>query len=102
MIFAVTAVRKASSFTKGDSHFDTLSKRSFDYEFSDYAVKLMNPNSLEKFLNGFLDKTFTLNVRAGEFYNKYALNELYYILRNLSNKLSYKKNVEKLLLSRKK
>lgn len=102
VIFAATAVKKASSFTKGDSHFDTLSKRSFDYEFSDYAVKLMNPNSLEKFLNGFLNKTFTLNVRAGEFYNKYALNELYYILRNLSNKLSYKKNVEKLLLSRKK
>lgn len=102
VVFAATAVKKASAFLQGDNHFDTLAKRSFDYEFSDYAQKLMKPNLLEKFLNRFLDRTFTLNIRTGEFYNKYALNELYYILRNLSNKLSYKKNVEKLLLSRKK
>ena len=62
----------------------------------------MNPNRLERFLDKFLDRTFTISVKAGEFYNKYALNELYHILRNLCNKASYKKNVDALLEGRKK
>ena len=61
----------------------------------------MNPNKLEKVLNSFIDNTITLPVKAGEFYNKYAINEIYFILRNLSNKLRYKKNVLKLTDKRK-
>ena len=96
VIFAARAEKDSTSFTKGDSHFDTLEKRVFDYEFSSYAKKRMKPNRLERVLNAFIDNTITLPVKAGEFYNKYAINEIYFILRNLSNKLKYKKNVQKL------
>ena len=101
VIFAATAKKESVFFAAADSHFDTLEKRKFDYEFSDYAVKLMNPNRLEIFLDRFLDRAHALNVKAGEFYNKYALNELYYILRNISNKSHYEKIVRKLTDSRK-
>lgn len=102
VIFAATAVKDGSYFINGDAHFDKLRKREFDYHFSDYAVKRMNPNTIERILDKFLDRTYTINIKAGEFYNKYALNELYFILRNISNKLSYEKNVRKLTDSRKK
>ena len=102
VVFSATAVRKSPVFIEGDSHFDSLEKRRFDYEFSDYAVKRMNPNALERLLNRFFDPTFTINIKAGEFYNKYALNELYHILRNLSNKLSYKKDTAQMINNRKK
>ena len=61
----------------------------------------MNPNKAERVLDKFFDRTFTLNVKAGEFYNKYALGELYFILRQLSDKISHKKEAEKLIESRK-
>ena len=61
----------------------------------------MNPNALERLLNKFFDPGFTVSVKAGEFYNKYALNELYHILRNLRNKFSYKKDFANLVGSRK-
>lgn len=93
VIFAAVATKHEVPFIKGDSHFDSLEKREFDYEFSDYAEKLMTPNKAERLLDHIFDRTFTLNVKAGEFYNKYALNEVYYILRNLINKKNYKKNV---------
>ena len=102
VIFAATAVKNDRVFKKGDEHFDSLKKREFDYEFSPYAIKLMNPNKLERFLNKFLDSSFVINVRDGEFYNKYSLGELYYIVRNLCNKARYKKNVDALLEKRKK
>ena len=101
VIFAASGEKTDTGFVKGDNHFDTLEKRKFDYEFSEYAKKRMNPNRTERILNKFIDSTFTLPVKAGEFYNKYAINEVYFILRNLSNKLSYKKNVQKLTDSRK-
>ncbi len=101
VIFAATAVKENTLFIKGDSHFDALAKRKFDYDFSDYAVRHMNPNKAENILDKFLDKTYTVNVKAGEFYNKYALNELYFILRQLSDKISHKKNAQKLIESRK-
>ena len=101
VIFSATAVSNNTKFTKGDMHFDTLEKREFDYVFSDYAVKRMNPNKAEGFLDKFFDRTYTINIKAGEFYNKYAVNELYFILRNLSNKITYKKSVKKLTESRK-
>ena len=101
VIFAATAVDNSVRFEKGDVHFDSLEKRPFDYEFSDYAVKLMNPNGAERVLDKFFDRTVSLNVKMGEFYNKYALDELYYILRNLSNKTKYKKNVLRVTDSRK-
>ena len=100
VIFAASAEKNCADFSKGDLHFDTLEKRKFNYEFSDYAKKRMNPNRLERVLNRFIDSTFTLPVKAGEFYNKYAINEIYFILRNLSNKLFYKKNVQKLTKNR--
>ena len=101
VIFAATAVKDNCKFKNGDEHFDKAEKRNFDYTFSDYAIKRMNPNKLERILNKLFDRTFTISVKAGEFYNKYALNELYYIIRNISNKMSYKKNVEKLISTRK-
>ena len=101
VIFAATATENNSQFSKGDTHSDTLEKREFDYEFSDYAKRLMSPNKAEKLLDRFFDRTFTLNVKAGEFYNKYALNEVYYILRNLSNKKNYQKNVNLITGNRK-
>ena len=101
VVFAATATRNSAAFEKGDYHFDALEKREFDYEFSDYAVKHMNPNKAERMLDKFLDRTFTINVKAGEFYNKYALGELYFILRQLSDKISHKKEAEKLIESRK-
>ena len=101
VIFAASGEKNGTGFVKGDCHFDTLQKRKFDYEFSEYAKKRMNPNRIERILNKFIDSTFTLRVKAGEFYNKYAINEVYFILRNLSNKLSYKKNVKKLTENRK-
>ncbi len=96
VIFAASAVKNGSAFIKGDAHFDKLAKRKFDYEFSDYAIKRMKPNAAECILDKFFDRTNSVNIKAGEFYNKYALNELYYILRNLSNKFNYEKNVKKL------
>ena len=101
VIFAATSMGEQSKFLKGDSHFDSLKKREFDYSFSDYAVKLMNPNKLETLLDKFIDRDFSINVKAGEFYNKYSFGELYYILRNLKNKSAYKKNVIKLTANRK-
>ena len=101
VIFAATATEDNSLFIKGDEHFDSLKKRKFDYEFSDYAVKLMNPNKLEKLLDKFIDREFNINIKTGEFYNKYSFGELYYILRNLKNKMFYQKNVTALTEKRK-
>ena len=101
VIFAATVVKKNSAFSKGDLHFDTLEKRKSDYEFSDYALRRMSRNKIEKFLDKFIDRTFSISVKAGEFHNKYAFDELYYILRNLCNKISYEKEVEKLVRERK-
>ncbi len=101
LILAATATGEQTGFIKGDAHFDSLSKRKFDYEFSDYAVRLMTPNRIERFLDKFIDRDFSINVKAGEFYNKYSMGELYYILRNLKNKAAYKKNVLKITEKRK-
>lgn len=101
VIFAATATENETVFAKGDIHSDTLAKREFDYEFSDYAKRLMSPNKAEKFLDRFFDRTFTINVKAGEFYNKYALNEAYHILRNLNNKRNYQNNVNLITGNRK-
>jgi hypothetical protein len=54
VVFAATAVKKKSVFSKGDAHFDTLEKREFNYEFSDYAVKHMRKNKAEKILDKFI------------------------------------------------
>ncbi len=101
VIFSATAVKKTSEFIKGDEHFDSLSKRRFDYEFSAYAEKRMKPAPLEKFLDKFFDRTFTFYMTTGEFANKFALAELYFIIRNTLDKLTYKKHVDKLLQKRK-
>ena len=100
VIFAATAVKNNSVFIKGDPHIDSLDKRKFDYEFSDYAIKRMNPAPLELILDKFIDRTFSVGARTGEFYNKYAFNELYYILRSLCDRVTYKKKAEKLVKER--
>jgi hypothetical protein len=41
-----------------------------------------------------------VGARTGEFYNKYAFNELYYILRSLCDRVTYKKKAEKLIKER--
>lgn len=101
VVFAATAVKNKPSFAKGDAHFDSLEKREFDYEFSDYAVKRMNPNALELFLGKFLDRTYNINIRTGEFYNKYDLGDLYFIFRTAVDRLTHKKKSQKLTDSRK-
>lgn len=101
VIFAATAEKTDIRFIKGDEHFDTLRKREFDYTFSEYAVKHMYPNKLEKLLEKIIDPSYTMYIKIGEFHNKYAFNELYYILRSLNDRLHYKKEVEKLITKRK-
>ena len=101
VIFSASATKHGSAFMKGDSHFDELEKRKFDYEFSAYAEKHMRPNLAEKVLDKFFDRTFSVGARTGEFYNKYGLNELYYILRSLTDRITYKKKAEKLIKERK-
>ena len=96
VIFAATAVKENGVFLKGDEHFDSLEKREFDYEFSDYAKKLMYPNRIELFLDKFIDRTVSMYVKLGEFHNKYAFDEAYYILRSLNNRRKDKKEAEKL------
>ena len=54
-------------------------------------------NKIEKFLDKFIDRTYSISVKIGEFHNKYAFDELYYILRNLCNRITYEKTVEKLI-----
>lgn len=101
VVFAATAVKKKSVFSKGDAHFDTLEKREFNYEFSDYAVKRMRRNKAEKILDKFIDRTYSITVKIGDFHNKYAFDELYYILRNLSDRMKHKKLAEDIINSRK-
>lgn len=102
VIFAATAVRKKPEFIKGNEHFDRLEKRKFDYEFSDYAIRHMNRNTVEKILDKFIDRTYSISVKIGDFHNKYAFDELYYILRNLCDRAKHKKISEKLINSRRK
>ncbi|MBQ3603820.1 MAG: hypothetical protein IJA02_08260 [Clostridia bacterium] len=101
VIFAATATKKSGIFIKGDEHFDTLEKRKFDYEFSDSAVKRMNPNKLERILDKFFNRDFSIKIKIDGFYNKFSLGELYYIVRKFSESLTYKKQVQKLTDSRK-
>lgn len=101
VIFSAAASKNSTVFVKGSSHYDELEKREFDYEFSDYAKKRMAPNRAEKFLDKFIDRTFSVDAKVGEFYNKYAFNELYYILRSLCDRITYKKKVEELKRRRK-
>ena len=100
IIYAASVTNDGISFKKGTEHFDSLEKRDFDYVFSEYAKKQMEPNRAEKILDRFLDRKFGINFKIGDFYNKYAFNELYYILRSLNTRLHYKKLREKLLNSR--
>lgn len=44
----------------------------------------------------FIDRTYSINVKIGDFHNKYAFDELYYILRNLCDRMKHKKLSENL------
>ena len=101
VIFAATAESADMAFSKGDAHFDSLAKRKFDYTFSDYARKHATPNRLERFLNRFIDPTRIARVKFDGFYNKYAINEIYYILRHACDSLTYKKKAAALAAKRK-
>jgi len=102
VIFSASAVKEDTLFEKGGAHFDELSKREFDYEFSDYALKHMKPNALERVLDKFLDRNFVLNMRTGEFYNKYSLSDLYFIFRTARDRLFHKKDAQRVIESRNK
>ncbi|MBR2414315.1 MAG: hypothetical protein IKB13_07415 [Clostridia bacterium] len=101
VIFAATAEESDLAFTKGDAHFDSLAKRDFDYRFSKYARKHARPNRLERFLNLFIDSTRIARVKFDGFYNKYAINEIYFILRHACDSLTYKKKAAALAAKRK-
>ncbi len=92
VIFAATALKDDRMFINGDSHFDKLEKRKFDYEFSDYAIKNMYPSRTERLLDKFIDRTYSITFKIGEFHNKYAFDELYYIIRKLLGGKAYKKH----------
>lgn len=102
VIFAATASKADRAFIKGDSHCDNLEKRKFDYEFSDYAIKNMNPAKAERLLDRFIDRSYSAAFKIGEFHNKYAFDELYYIIRKLLGGKAYKKQAVKLTESRNK
>ena len=57
----------------------------------------MNPTRIERVLDKFIDRTFTFDLRTGEFCNKYAVAEVYFIIRNTLDKISYKQHVKKFL-----
>ncbi len=101
VIFSASAENKTYSFLNGDDHFDSIKKREFDYSFSEYAQRFMNRGRAEVILDKFLDRVFTINFLVGEFYNKYELSELYYIIRRLVSNWSYKKRTDELKSSRK-
>ena len=102
VIFAATAVKTDRPFIKGDAHFDALSKRNFDYEFSDFAIKHMNPNKAERILDKFIDRNVAINIITGEFYNKYSFSDLYFIFHQaIDRPILNKKNAKKLIESRK-
>ncbi len=101
VIFAATAEGSDIAFTKGDAHFDSLAKRDFDYHFSKYARKHATPNRLERLLNRFIDSTRITHVKFDGFYNKYAINEIYFILRHACDSLTYKKKAAKRTAERK-
>ena len=61
----------------------------------------MNRNTAEKILDKFIDRTCLISVKIGEFHNKYAFDELYYILRSLCDRVTYKQKVETLVKERK-
>lgn len=102
VIFSASAVKEDTLFEKGGAHFDELSKRKFDYEFSDYALKHMKPNAVERVLDKFLDRNFVLNMRTGGFYNKYSLSDLYFIFRTARDRVMHKKDAKKVVESRNK
>lgn len=97
VIFAATAVKENKTFIKGDAHFDAFKKRKFDYEFSDYAVKHMNPNKAERILDKFIDRNLAINIITGEFYNKYSFSDLYFIFHQISDRAFVNRKNEKKL-----
>ena len=101
VIFAAAASEDDGMFAKGDRHFDSLEKRKFNYEFSDYAIKNMNPSKTERLLDKFIDRTYSVTFKIGEFHNKYAFDELYYIIRKLLGGKAYKKYADNLVKNRK-
>ena len=102
ILFAATAVNSGYSFTASDEHFDRLSKRKFDYTFSDFAIKRMKPALPERVIEKLISRKTVIKVKTGGFYNEVALSDLYYIIRKTLDSISYKKKAEKLVSSRKK
>lgn len=102
VIFAASTTSNVLPLKSTSPHFDRLEKRTFDYEFSSYASKNMQPNLAERILDKFINRTYSIFFKIDDFYNKYAFNELYYILRTLNTKLHYKKLTQNLLNNRKK
>ncbi len=101
VIFAATATKKVPSFRKGDSHFDALSKRAFDYEFSAYAKKRMQPAPAERFLDLFINRVFSVYLRAGEESTRLSWGELYFVIRKAFDSMNNKKHKQAVLDKRK-
>ena len=102
VIFSASAVKEDTLFEKGGAHFDELSKRKFDYEFSDYAKKHMQRNLFERVLDKIVDRNLVINMVTGEFYNKYSLSDLYFIFRTARDRLMHKKDMKRVIESRNK
>lgn len=89
LILAATLSESDVNFKKADEHFDTMEKRSFDYEISDYALKVSKPTKVEAFLDKYLDRTHSPCLRVFNMYNKLSLAEVYYYFRNISARINY-------------
>ncbi len=101
LILAAAAVKDTAYFEKGDEHFDRLEKRSFDYSFSDYAVKASKPLGYEAVLDRYFDRTESRTVRAFNMCSKMCLGDVYTNIRNISTKMRYPGLKKKILDERK-
>ncbi len=97
LIISATLLKETAFFEKGDTHFDTLEKREFDYSFSSYALKASEPTKTEAFLDKFLDRTQSPSIRAFVMYSKLSLGELYYYLRNIPQLIALPARKKKML-----
>ncbi len=97
LIIAATLTNDGNCLEKADEHFDTIAKRKFDYEFSDYALKASKPLKIEVLLDKIIDRTYSPNLNTLNMCSKLSPGELYYYLRNIPALIRYPSLKKKML-----
>lgn len=97
LIIAATLIKDQHKFQKADEHFDTLTKRAFDYTFSSYALKASRPAKFEIFLDKFIDRTCSPQINAHMAYTKLSFADFYSHIRNIPNGILYPMRKKKML-----